>query len=143
MFGELPPWSPIRSVLQEMNPFRQDADELFERFFGKDSFELDMPMLPAVESLSKTASCACVLTCRVWTPRISIYPSRGTRSPSGHRANGAATRAMGTSNARRSATAGSSGGCATRGGESGPAQGHVPQRRARAEHTGLAGTGWT
>jgi HSP20 family protein len=44
MLGELQPWSPIRSVLL-------DADKLFERFFGKDSFELDMPMIPAVESV--------------------------------------------------------------------------------------------
>jgi HSP20 family protein len=51
MLGELQPWSPIRSLLLEMNPFRKDADQLFERFFGKDSFELDIPMLPAAESL--------------------------------------------------------------------------------------------
>jgi HSP20 family protein len=50
MLGELQTWSPIQSVLQELNPFREDADKLFERFFGKDSFELDIPMLPAVES---------------------------------------------------------------------------------------------
>ena len=48
MLGELQTWSPIQSVLQELNPFREDADKLFERFFGKDSFELDIPMLPAV-----------------------------------------------------------------------------------------------
>ena len=50
MLGELRTWSPIRSVLQETNPFRQDIDQLFERFFGEDSFALDVPMLPAVES---------------------------------------------------------------------------------------------
>ena len=41
---------PFGCVLQELNPFRGDADKLFERFFGKDVFELDIPMLPAVES---------------------------------------------------------------------------------------------
>ena len=50
MLGELRTWSPIRSVLQETNPFRQDIDQLFERLFGEDSFALDVPMLPAVES---------------------------------------------------------------------------------------------
>jgi hypothetical protein len=50
MLGELRTWSPIRSVLQETNPFRQDIDQLFKRFFGEDSFALDMPMLPVVES---------------------------------------------------------------------------------------------
>jgi HSP20 family protein len=50
MLGELRTWSPIRSVVQETNPFRQDIDQLFERFFGEDSFALDVPMLPAVES---------------------------------------------------------------------------------------------
>ncbi len=52
MLGELQPWSPVRSMFQEMNRFRQNADRLFERFFGdEDSFELDMPMLPPVESV--------------------------------------------------------------------------------------------
>jgi HSP20 family protein len=50
MLGELRTWSPIRSVLQATNPFRQDIDQLFERFFGEDTFALDVPMLPAVES---------------------------------------------------------------------------------------------
>jgi len=50
MLGELQPWSSIRSVLQEMNLFRQDADRLFERFFDEDSFALDTPMLPTAES---------------------------------------------------------------------------------------------
>jgi HSP20 family protein len=50
MLRELQYWSPIRSVLREMNPFREDTDKLFERLFGEDSLELDTPMLPTVES---------------------------------------------------------------------------------------------
>lgn len=50
MLGKLQPWSPIRSMLQEVNRFRQEADRLFERFFGEDSFDLGMPMLPPAES---------------------------------------------------------------------------------------------
>ena len=84
-----------------MNPFREDADKLFERFFGKDAFELDIPMLPAAESFIEDGKLCMRFDLPGVDPKDIDISIAGTRSPSGHRASDAATRAMGTSNAPR------------------------------------------